>query len=84
MTLNETAPEGSLTITAVGLGDAIAALSSAADDPAAAKILGVLTLAQSMATKDADGAAKFVIEMKENGAVSVNGQMVKPPNGHPL
>jgi hypothetical protein len=77
-------PEGTFTITAEGLDDAVAALSSAANDPDAAKILGVLSLARSMAKPGADGASEFLIEMKADGSVSVNGTTVKPPDGQPL
>jgi hypothetical protein len=77
-------PEGSLNVTATGLSDALAAALSASQDATAAKLVGVLTLAQAWAEPTADGGASFLIEMRKDGAVTVNGQTVKPPNGQPL
>ncbi len=84
MTLDAAAPTGSLEITAVGLGDAIAAVSGAAGDPAATQVLGILGLAQALGKPTSDGATYFLIEMKEDGSVSVNGQTMGQAPGKSL
>jgi hypothetical protein len=77
-------PDGSLNVTTTGLDDALAAALSASQDATAARLVGVLTLAQAWSKPTGDGGASFLIEMRKDGAVIVNGQMAKPPNGQPL
>jgi hypothetical protein len=84
LALKMAAPSGTINIAARGIDDAIASLSSASGDPNAAKVLGILALAQQWGKKGADGEMRFAIEFGDDGAVTVNDQMVKPPSGQPL
>lgn len=77
-------PSGSFNVTVKGLDAAIALLKSAGGDPMATQALASLTLFQSWGKQASDGTTIFAIEIKEDGEVTVNGQMVKPATGKTL
>src|SRR6185295_1386399 len=78
MTLSKPQPTGSFNVTVNGLDDAIALLQDAGEDPMAAQALASLTLFQSWGRQASDGTITYGIEMKGDGEISVNGQIVKP------
>lgn len=84
MTVAMAAPTGSFNVTVKGLDAAIGLLKSAGDDPMASQALASLTLFQSWGRQASDGTTFYGIEIKADGEVSVNGQIVKPADGKTL
>ena len=82
--LAKPAPSGSFTITAQGLAAAIAVLQEQPKDPLAQQALGALALVQMYGKPGDNGATIFVIELKEDGSVTVNDQVLKPPTEQAL
>ena len=68
------APDGHLSIRTTGLDKAIATLQAAsASDPSAGQALGPLVLAKNLAKPQPDGSLSWLVELKGNGPVTVNG-----------
>lgn len=77
-------PSGTLRIDVTGLEEAIAALQSETADPAAQQLLGALSVAQMTGERQADGTTRFQFEASRDGAITLNGTMLKPPASRDL
>lgn len=82
MTLSLPTPTGTFNVTASGVTEAIAALNGAAD-PMASQALAFLSAVQLFGSAKEDGSMEFVVVMKDDGSITVNDQVVKPPAGDP-
>jgi hypothetical protein len=84
VTFTKQIPTGSFNVTAKGIDAAIALLKSAGGDPMASQALASLTLLQSWGRQTSDGSTYFGIELRDDGEITVNGQMIRPATGKAL
>ncbi len=78
MTLAAAERSGSFNVTVKGLDAAIELLKAAGGDPIASQALASLLLAQSWGRQASDGTTYYGIEIDNDGAVTVNGQLLRP------
>lgn len=83
-TFTDPAPSGAFKVTVTGLDECVERLSAETGDPAASQVLATIQALKVYAEETTDGADFFAIELRNDGAVTVNGSVLKPPSEQPL